>query len=193
MASPALDPRIFEAPVRADLIHAVVVSQDAARRRGTHATKNRARVSGGGRKPFKQKGTGNARQGTIRASQFAGGGVAFGPQPRSYEQRIPKKIRKAALRSALSLRKREDDLQVVPTFELAEPKTRLLAARLRELGAEDVLIVTRERDAALERSSRNLQRVRVLAVAGLNVRDVLRRKKLILVGDAVEAVVERLQ
>lgn len=193
MASPALDPKIFEAPVRADLIHAVVVGQNAARRRGTHATKNRSRVSGGGRKPFKQKGTGNARQGTIRASQFAGGGVAFGPQPRSYDQRIPKKIRKAALRSALSLRKREDQLQVVPTLELAEPKTRLLAARLRELGAEDVLIVTRERDAALERSSRNLQRVRVLAVAGLNVRDVLRRKKLILVGDAVEAVVERLQ
>ena len=193
MASPALDPRIFEAPVRADLIHAVVVSQDAARRRGTHATKNRALVSGGGRKPYRQKGTGNARQGTIRAAQFAGGGTAFGPQPRSYAQRIPKKIRKAALRSALSLRKREDALQVVPSFELAEPKTRLVAERLRELGAEDALIVTRERDALLERSARNLRTVRVLAVAGLNVRDVLLRKNLILVGDAVDAVVERLQ
>ncbi len=193
MASPALDPKIFEAPVRADLIHTVVVSQDAARRSGTHATKNRALVSGGGRKPYRQKGTGNARQGTIRAGQFEGGGAVFGPQPRSYAQRVPKKIRKAALRSALSLRNREDALQVVPSFELAEPKTRLVVDRLRELGAEDALIVTRERDPLLERSARNLRTVRVLAVAGLNVRDVLLRKNLILVGDAVEAVVERLQ
>ena len=189
----ALDPRIFEAPVRSDLIHAVVVSQRAAGRRGTHATKNRALVSGGGRKPYRQKGTGNARQGTIRAPQFAGGGVAFGPQPRSYAQRLPKKLRKAALRSALSLRKSEDELTILSGFDLAEPKTKLVAKKLAEMGAEDALIITRERDVNLERAARNLPRVNVLSVAGLNVRDVLLRKHLILVGEAVDAIVERLQ
>ena len=189
----ALDPRIFEAPVRSDLIHAVVVGQRAAARRGTHASKNRALVSGGGRKPYRQKGTGNARQGTIRAPQFAGGGVAFGPQPRSYAQRLPKKLRRAALCSALSLRKREDALTVLAAFDLPEPKTKLVARKLAEMGAEDALIVTRERDLVLERAARNLPRVNVLSVAGLNVRDVLLRKHLILVGDAVDGIVERLQ
>jgi large subunit ribosomal protein L4 len=189
----ALDPSIFEVPVRPDLLHAVVVSQMAARRRGTHATKNRAQVSGGGRKPYKQKGTGRARQGTIRASQFAGGGIAFGPQPRSYEQRLNKKVRRAALRSALSLRKREDAILQVDDFDLPEAKTRLVAKRLAELGAEDVLIVTRERDLKLELAARNLKTVRVLAVGGLNVRDILLRRKLVLVGDAPAAIAERLQ
>ena len=189
----ALDPRIFEAPVRSDLIHTVVVSQRAAARGGTHATKNRALVSGGGRKPYRQKGTGNARQGTIRAPQFAGGGVAFGPQPRSYAQRVPKKLRKAALCSALSLRKSEDALTVLVAFDLPEPKTKLVAKKLAEMGTEDVLIVTRERDLLLERAARNLPRVNVLCVAGLNVRDVLLRKHLILIGDAVDGIVERLQ
>ena len=188
-----LSSAVFEKEVKPHLYHAEVRRQLAQRRAGTHSTKNRALVSGGGAKPYRQKGTGRARQGTIRAPQMAGGGVAFGPQPRSYEQRVPKKVRRAALRSALSLRNREDALQVVPSFELAEPKTRLVIDRLRELGAEDALIVTRERDPLLERSARNLRTVRVLAVAGLNVRDVLLRKNLILVGDAVEAVVERLQ
>ena len=189
----ALDPRIFEAPVRPDLIRAVVLSQMAARRRGTHATKNRAAVSGGGRKPYRQKGTGNSRSGTIRAPQYAGGGVVFGPQPRSYAQRIPKKVRKAALRSALSLRKQEDAVRVLDSFELPEIKTRLVVQRLAELEIDDALIVTAERDARLERASRNLPRVRVLAVAGLNVRDVLARRHLLLVGDAVGAIVARLQ
>ena len=108
-----LDSKIFDAPVRTDLLHAVVVGQLASRRRGTAATKSRAMVSGGGAKPFKQKGTGRARQGSSRVSQMQGGGVVFGPQPRSYDQKIPKKVKKAALRSALSLRKREDEIRVV--------------------------------------------------------------------------------
>ena len=188
-----LDKSIFEAPIRPDLMQAVVIAQLAARRSGTAATKNRALVAGGGRKPWRQKGTGRARHGSIRTPQWAGGGVVFGPQPRSYAKDLPKKIRKAALRAALSLRHREGRLQVVKTFELEEIKTRLVAARLRELEAEDALLVTAERDLRLEKAARNLPSVRVLAVAGLNVLDVLARQHLILVGDAVRAIEERLQ
>ncbi len=188
-----LEKTIFEAPIRPDLVQTVVVGQQAAQRRGTHATKNRALVSGGGRKPFKQKGTGRARQGTSRASQHAGGGVTFGPQPRSYAQAIPKKIRKAALRSALSLRKKEDALKVVKSFSVKEMKTKLVVQQLDKLGFDDVLIVTGERDGMLERASRNLPHVRVLAAAGLNVRDVLARRHLLLTEDALAAITERLQ
>ena len=187
-----LDPKVFGAPIRGDLLHTVNLAQQAARRSGTAAVKNRANVSGGGIKPWRQKGTGRARQGTIRAPHWAGGGVVHGPRPRDYSVSVPKKVRKAALRSALSLRKSEDRVMVVTTLSLDEPKTRLLAAKLRELGAEDALIVTRERDRVLELSGRNLPHVRVLPVIGLNVRDVLLRKFLVLLRDAVPAVVERL-
>ncbi len=188
-----LEKTIFDAPIRPDLVQAVVVAQQAARRRGTHAVKSRALVSGGGRKPFKQKGTGRARQGTSRASQHAGGGVVFGPQPRSYAQSIPKKVSKAALRSALSLRKQEDAVKVVKSFVVEELKTRLVVAELEKLGCDDALIVTGERDRMLERAARNLPKVRVLAAAGLNVRDVLARRTLILTEDGLAAVTERLQ
>jgi len=188
-----LDKRVFEAPIRPDLIHSVVVSQQAAKRRGTVGTKNRSLVSGGGKKPYKQKGTGRARQGSTRVVQFAGGGVAFGPQPRSYDQRIPKKVRAAALRSALSLRASEGAVTVVDSFELPEIKTKALAEKLRELGADDVLIVTADRDRTLELSARNMPHVRVLAAAGLNVRDIVARKHLVLTGGGLEKVVERLQ
>ena len=193
MAAKKLPSGVFEAPIRPDLIHSVVVAQMAARRSGSAATKNRALTSGGGRKPYRQKGTGRARQGTIRAPQFAAGGVVFGPQPRSYAQRLPKKVRRAALRSALSLRNGEGNVKVVKTFELPEAKTRHVAAQLEKLELDDVLIVTREREPELERAARNLPRVRVLAAAGLNVRDVMARAHVLLVGDAAEAVAERLQ
>ena len=187
-----LDPKIFEARVRPDLHHSVVLGQLAAKRRGTHATKNRSRVSGGGAKPFKQKGTGRARQGTSRAAQHSGGGIAFGPQPRSYAQRIPKKVRRAALRSALSMRNGESALKVIDDFELSEIKTKLVVQQLDSLGMADVLIVTGQRDERLERAARNIPRVKVLPVDGLNVRDVLARKWLLLVGDAVNQIQERL-
>jgi len=192
-AKKKLDTTIFEAPIRPDLIHTVVVAQMAERRSGSAATKSRSRVSGGGKKPFRQKGTGRARAGTTHASQWAGGGVVFGPQPRSYAQRIPKKVRKAALRSALSLRSSEGRVKVVDSFELAEIKTKLVAERLRELGAEDALIVTAERDNRLELAGRNLPRVRVLPVAGLNVRDIVARENVVITSDALEAIAERLQ
>ena len=187
-----LDKKIFEAPIRSDLLFTVNVAQQAARRSGTAAVKNRALVSGGGAKPWRQKGTGRARQGTTRAPHWSGGGVVHGPRPRDYSVSVPKKVRKAALRSALSLRKKEDRVLVVDSLGLTSPKTQALAKKLRELGAEDVLIVTKERDRVLELSGRNLPKVRVLPVMGLNVRDVLLRKHLVLLRDAVPAVVERL-
>ena len=116
----------------------------------------------------------------------------FGPQPRGFDQKIPKKVRKTALRSALSLRNRDERIRVVDSIPLAEIKTRLLAEQLRELGTEDALIVTKERDTRLELAGRNLPKVKVLAVAGLNVRDVLAREHLVLLQDALEAIVERL-
>jgi large subunit ribosomal protein L4 len=168
------------------------VAQHAAQRSGTAHTKSRSQVSGGGRKPYKQKGTGRARQGSIRSPQWAGGGIVFGPQPRSYAQNVPKKVRRAALCAALSLRKREDRVHVVDAFDLPELKTKRVIEQLAKLGVEDVLIVTAERDLRLETAARNLKHVRVLPVGGLNVRDVLARKHLLLVGAAVPALSERL-
>ena len=189
-----LDPSIFEAPVRPHLFHAEVRRQLAKRRSGTHSTKNRAAVSGGGIKPWKQKGTGRARQGTIRAPQWAGGGVVFGPVPRSYEHALPKKVRRAALRAALSHQFREGNIKVVDELGLEEYKTKRVAKLLRDLSLEDapVLIVIAAEDPFLERSARNLANVSVLRVAGLNVYDVLRHRRLLLTKAAVAAIGERL-
>jgi large subunit ribosomal protein L4 len=189
-----LDPSVFEAPVRPHLFHAEVRRQLARRRSGTHSTKNRAAVSGGGIKPWKQKGTGRARQGTIRAPQWAGGGVVFGPVPRSYEHALPKKVRKAALRGALSHQLREGNIKVVDELELAEYKTRQVAKLLHDLSIEDatVLIVIAAEDRFLERSARNLPNVNVLRVAGLNVYDVLRHRRLLLTKASVAAIAQRL-
>jgi large subunit ribosomal protein L4 len=189
-----LDPFVFEAPVREHLFHAEVRRQLAKRRGGTHSTKNRAAVSGGGIKPWKQKGTGRARQGTIRAPQWSGGGVVFGPVPRSYEHALPKKLRRAALRAALSHKLREGDLVVVDALGIEEYKTKRVAQLLRDLSLADspVLIVISGEDRFVERSARNLPGVSVLRVAGLNVYDVLRHRKLLLTKDAVPAIAERL-
>ncbi len=188
-----IDAEVFNGPVRPDLMHSVVVAQAAARRSGTAATKNRALVSGGNSKPYKQKGTGRARQGSTRSPQFAGGGIVFGPQPRSYEQSLPKKVRRAALRSAISLRNREQRLHVADSLDIPELKTKRVVELLQRLGVEDVLLVTAERDERLERAARNLPGVRVLPVAGLNVRDVLARAHLVLARGAVDAVAERIR
>jgi len=189
-----LDPSIFEAPVRPHLFHAEVRRQLAKRRSGTHSTKNRAAVSGGGIKPWKQKGTGRARQGTIRAPQWAGGGVVFGPVPRSYEHALPKKVRRAALRAALSHQFREGNIKVVDELGLEEYKTKRVAKLLRDLSLEDapVLIVIAAEDPFLERSARNLANVSVLRVAGLNVYDVLRHERLLIDRGALAALATRL-
>ncbi|MAE93184.1 MAG: 50S ribosomal protein L4 [Deltaproteobacteria bacterium] len=185
-----LAPEVFEAAVKPHLFHAEVRRQLSRRRAGTHATRNRSAVSGGGAKPYRQKGTGRARQGTIRAPQFAGGGTVFGPVPRGYEHKLTKKTRRAALRSALSLRQQEGAVTVVDAFETGEYKTRKVAEALGSLGLAEtsVLIVIPEADPFLERSAANLRGVGVLRAAGLNVHDVLRHEKLVIVQGALDAI-----
>ena len=189
-----LSAAIFQAPVKPDLFHAEVCRQLAKRRAGTHSTRNRAAVSGGGSKPWRQKGTGRARHGSTRSPQWAGGGVAFGPVPRSYEHSLPKKVRRAALRGALSLRREEGAITLLEEIELPEIKTRRVAEMLRALSleVEGVLIVIDAANEKLERSARNLRNVSVLRVAGLNVYDVLRHPKLVITRAALSAIEERL-
>ena len=190
-----LAPAVFEAEVKEHLFHAEVRRQLALRRQGTHATKNRALVSGGGAKPYRQKGTGRARQGTTRAPQFAGGGVAFGPVPRTYGHKLPKKVRAAALKSALSLRQGEGEIKVVDAFDVTEYKTKQVAAMLEALGlsGQKTLIVISEPNAQLEASARNIQGVSVIRAEGVNVYDVLRHPHLVLAQDAVAPLVARFE
>ncbi len=185
---------VFEAPLKPHLVHAEVRRQLAARRRGTHATKNRHAVSGGGAKPWRQKGTGRARQGTIRAPQWEGGGVVFGPVPRSYEHVLPKKVKRAAMRSALSQRLREGAITVVDELSLDEFKTKRMVEILSalSLGGEGLLIVIEEKNPFVERSARNLPGVSLLRAEGLNVYDVLRHPKLLFTRGALERIDERL-
>ncbi len=187
-----LSPGVFEAPVKPHLFHAEVRRQLAARRAGTHATKNRASVSGGGAKPWRQKGTGRARQGTTRAPQWAGGGVVFGPVPRSHEHSLPKKVRRAALRAALSQKLREAELTVLDALAFDEYSTKRMAAILKQLGLAEggTLIVIEAADAKVENSARNLPGVGVIRAEGLNVLDVLRHRHLLLTRGAL-AIVER--
>jgi len=189
-----LSAAVFEAAVKPHLFHAEVRRQMALRRAGTHSTKNRAGVSGGGAKPWRQKGTGRARQGTTRAPQWAGGGVVFGPVPRSHEHSLPKKVRRAALRSALSQRVLEGALRVVDGFALEKFSTRRVAAILKGLGVREggALIVIDAPDPRVEASARNLPGIGVIRAEGLNVLDVLRHAHLVMTRAALEAVEKRL-
>jgi len=188
-----LDAVVFEAQVRPHLFHAEVRRQLSAKRAGTHSTRNRAGVSGGGSKPYRQKGTGRARQGTIRAPQFAGGGAVFGPVPRGHGHSLNKKTRRAALRGALSLRLGEGALMVVESLALDAPKTRDLVAALSGLGVgESVLVVVGTPDPTLVLSARNLRRTDVIPAAGLNVYDVLHHDRLVLTREAIDALHTRL-
>jgi large subunit ribosomal protein L4 len=189
-----VSPAVFEAVVKPHLLHAEVRRQLAARRKGTHSTKNRTAVSGGGAKPWRQKGTGRARQGTTRAPQWAGGGSVFGPVPRGHDIALPKKVRRAALRGALSLRVGEDAVTVIEALSLDGYKTRRVVEILEGLGvgADGVLIVIDEADPIVERSARNLHGVSVVRAAGLNVYDVLRHPKLLATKAAVAAIEQRL-
>jgi large subunit ribosomal protein L4 len=170
-----LPAEVFDVAVNIPLIHQVVVAQLAAARQGTHSTKTRAEVSGGGRKPHKQKGTGRARQGSIRAPQYSGGGISHGPKPRSYDQRTPKKMKSAALRGALSDRAREGRIHIVSELVSGDtPSTKGATATLKALNVEgQVLIVLTREEAVAWLSLRNLGDVSIVAPDQLNTYDVL--------------------
>jgi large subunit ribosomal protein L4 len=170
-----LPAEVFDVVTNVPLIHQVVVAQRAAARQGTHATKTRGEVRGGGRKPYKQKGTGRARQGSTRAPQFAGGGTVHGPQPRKYDQRTPKKMKAAALRGALSDRARAGRVHVVSGFGVeGVPSTRTAVKTLEALtGREHVLVVTERTDELTIKSLRNVEQVHLLFADQLNTYDVL--------------------
>jgi len=170
-----LSDALFAAPVNAAVLHQVVTAQLAGRRTGTSATKNRGDVAGGGKKPYRQKGTGRARQGSIRAPHYRGGGVVFGPHPRSYEQRLPRKMKRVALRGALTAKLGDEAIKVIDTFGLEAIKTRELVAVLAALQANGrVLVVAPARDEMLDLSARNLPTVDVILADSLNVVDLLR-------------------
>lgn len=186
-----LPAEIFDVEVNIPLIHQVVVAQQAAARQGTHATKTRADVRGGGRKPYKQKGTGRARQGSTRAPQFAGGGVVHGPQPRSYDQRTPKKMKAAALRGALSDRARNDRVHVVDALVSGDkPSTKAALASLVSLTDRVGYLVVLERsDAITWLSLRNAPEVHIVAVDQLNTYDVLNADDVVFTKGAYDAFV----
>jgi len=175
---------IFEAPISKDLMHQAFIRQMANARLGTHDTKLRGEVAGGGKKPWKQKGTGRARQGSTRAAQWVGGGRIFTPHPRDYTQRMPLKMRRAALRSALSVKAAEAGIIVVDDLVLAEPKTKLMAQALNRLvGEASALVVIPEKSASYDmvtRSTSNLPDAKVLMAGYLNIRDILSFDKVIL-------------
>lgn len=189
---PTLNEAIFGAKPRTHLLHQAVVMQLANRRTGSAATKSKGFVSGGGKKPWRQKGTGRARAGSIRSPIWVGGGTVFGPQPRDYSYRMPRTARREALLSALSLKKRENKVIVVDKFELEQAKTKLMVQALAELKVASALLVIPQADAKIERSARNLPKVKVLRVEGLNVYDLLRYEHLILIDDALKILQEKL-
>lgn len=175
IGSVELPDELFAAPVNAAVLHQVVTAQLAGRHLGTHDTKTRGEVRGGGRKPYRQKGTGRARQGSRRAPHFAGGGVVFGPHPRSYEQRLPRRMKRLALRGALTSKFGDDAIRVIDTFGLEAIRTKDFVGVLDALSATGrVLVVAPARDEKLELSARNLPRVEVILADSLNVVDLLK-------------------
>ena len=189
---PNLQDEIFGVRPRPLLLHQTVVMQLANRRAGSAATKSKGFVSGGGKKPWRQKGTGRARAGSTRSPIWVGGGTTFGPHPRDYSYRMPRKARRGALLAALSLKNRENKIIVVDRLELEEPKTRIMVQALNELKVTSALIVIGQPDEKIERSARNLSWVKVLRVEGLNVYDLLRYEHLILTESALKLLEERL-
>jgi large subunit ribosomal protein L4 len=189
-----LPAEIFDVKVNVPLIHQVVVAQEAAARQGTASTKRRGEVRGGGRKPYRQKGTGRARQGSTRAPQFAGGGVVFGPHPRSYEQRTPKKMKVAALRGALSDRARHGRVHVVDHLVTGDaPRTKDAVAALAAVtgAAKHVLVITQVTDTVTWRSLRNADGVHLLDAGQLNTYDVLVSDHVVFTQAALDSFVAR--
>jgi len=189
---PQLKEEIFGVKTRPHLLHQAVVMQLNNRRAGTAATKSKGFVRGGGKKPWRQKGTGRARAGSIRSPLWVGGGTIFGPQPRDYSFRMPRRARKEALLSALSKKNRDGKIIVIDKLELEEAKTKFMVKALAELKVTSALVVIPQPDQKIERSSRNIPALKVLRVEGLNVYDLLRYEHLILTEGALKLLEERL-
>ena len=188
-----LAPEVFEVEIQPEILNLVVRSQRASKRQGTHATKNRALITGGGRKPWRQKGTGRARAGSSRSPLWRGGAATFGPQPRDYGFKVNKKVRKLALQMALSARVSEEKLTVVNAIELAEIKTKAFAEIAEKLGLGKTLIVAKDADDKLVLSARNMPHIKVIEADKLNVYDVLLYPDLVMLEAAAQDVQERLK
>ena len=189
-----LEDQIFNTEVRDSLVQQVVVWQLAKRRSGCASTKTRGQIRGGGKKPWRQKGTGRARAGTSRSPIWTGGGTVFGPHPRSYAFSLPKKVRKSAIRMVLTSKLREDKLTVLDKIDIEAPKTKLFAEMMKKLGVQDqkTLFLIPEKNLDLTRASRNLFKTLVLPSEGINVYDLLRFERLTILKDALPKISERL-
>jgi len=183
---------IFDAPVKVDLMHQAYVRQMANRRLGTHSTKGRSEVSGGGRKPWRQKGTGRARQGSIRAAQWVGGGKIFTPKPRSYAKSMPKKMRRAALRSALSVKASEGEIILVDDLKIDEVKTQAMANAMHAVAGEATVLLLIPKNSSeytdVKRACANLANVKTLLASYLNIRDLLSFEKVVLPVAALDTI-----
>ena len=185
-----LNDSVFAAPVNEHLVHMAVVLQLANKRQGTQKAKTRSEVRGGGRKPWRQKGTGHARQGSIRAPQWTGGGVVFAPVPRDYEVKMNKKERRAALKSALTSKVQDNKLVVVDSLALAEVKTKEMQKVLTNLKAEKALVITADNDQNVVLSARNIADVETATPATINTYDVMKHNTVVVTKDAVASIEE---
>lgn len=186
-----LSEAVFGIEPNNNVLFDAVVMQRATRRQGTHKVKNRSEVSGGGRKPWRQKGTGRARQGSIRSPQWRGGGIVFGPTPRSYSFKLPKKVRRLAIKSALSTKVLDNDVVVLENLTIEAPKTKDMVQVLNALSLnKKVLVVTADADQTIELSARNIPGVTVVDANGVNVLDVMSHDKMVITKEAVEKVGE---
>jgi large subunit ribosomal protein L4 len=185
-----LSESVFGVEVNKEAMHQVVKMQLANKRQGTQSALTRGEVAGGGIKPWRQKGTGRARQGSIRAPQWIHGGVVFAPKPRDYSYTVPKKIKRLAIKSALSSKVADNDLVVLDQFGLEAPKTKVVADMLKSFDSRKALIVVAEKDEVMYKSARNIEGVAILPVNNLNVYDVLKYDKFIITKDAVSKVEE---
>jgi large subunit ribosomal protein L4 len=181
---------VFNCEVKPHLIHDVVKMQLASRRRGTVQTKTRKDVSGGGKKPYKQKGTGNARRGTSRSPLMVGGGIVFGPQPRDYSYSLTKKMRRGALRSALTVRYTGSVMKVLDKLELSDISTKTFSSIVKTLSLTKPLFVIGMKDETIEKSARNIPHLKVLRVEGLNVYDIIKHEQLVMTLDALRKIEE---
>ena len=184
---------LFDVSVKPSVLHEVVTMQLANRRSGTAAVKHRSDVTGSQRKLFRQKGTGRARRGNIKDPLLRGGGSIFGPDPRSYAYKVPKKVRRLALKMALSSKYHDKDLVVLDQLELEQVKTKEFVSILNTLGIQNGLIITEKKDERLELSARNVENIKVLRSDGLNVYDILKHKKLVLIEASVNTIEGRLR